>query len=263
MSHHLTNTGSYIDRNELYLQLPSELQKLYRDVNWRGVTLPDKVCEVNCLGKYDGVFMPGVFLRDASDGTQLFQFLHLHPMWLATFASLGGEFLRPYAPVFFALISILFFAMLMWKMTQNQFYTTTFALFFCCYPAHVYFSKFPVSEMVGLGFISMFFYYLYLTLEANHTVKRKASIIAAASLGCYFFVHVSGIFYLPVICLLLLNAIADEDAIRRRSVYLFVSLILLIFLLSVCYGLYTSAPYVLRIYQPITNRMTLIAMVAV
>ncbi len=264
MSHHFSNAGSYFDRNELFNKLPKDLQNRYRKLNWRGKqTAALESCAKDCKGVHDGTYLSGVFLQDARDGTQIFRFIHLHPLWMATFAALGGEFLRPYAPVFFGLLSMLFLSMLVARMTQSRFYAAGFALLLVVYPAHVYFSKFPVSEIVGLGFVSMAFYYLSEALQRHGRSQTKDALIAAVALACFFFVHVSGVFFLPSIVLLLVKGFAEDSKATRRAIYLFSALVLILFGVAVLYALTTSGPYAYRMYRPIIRLQHIAAIVAV
>ena len=199
---------------------------------------------------------PGVY-HSHTRGDYVFQFYHLHSLWMATFADLFGDGARFHAVTFFGLLSILGLSLLTLELTGSRLATLAAGLLLAVNPLHAYFSRFPVTEVVALAFSSLGIYYL---LRAVRGMRNAASTATTASLlvlasGCVslvFFVRITGFLYLPVLVPLLglgVWSTRQSGGIRGRQIVGFCTAVAVMYGLSVLYGLQYSPVYSRSIYN--------------
>ena len=105
MSAHLQREGSVFIDDPVPAALPNEQARNIYDsrLSWnRGQSL-----------------QPGIYLS-RTRGDYVFQFYHLHPLWMATFAEWFGDGARFYSLTFFSLLSIAGIALLLFEMTGSR-----------------------------------------------------------------------------------------------------------------------------------------------
>ena len=102
---------------------------------------------------------PGVYYSHTR-GDYVFQFYHLHSLWMATFAELFGDSARFHVLSFFGLLSVLGLCLLTFELTGSRMATLAAGLLLALNPLHAFFSRFPVTEVVALAFSSIGLYYL-------------------------------------------------------------------------------------------------------
>ena len=198
-----------------------------------------------------GFFQPGVHFGGEKD--YVFQFYHLHPLWMSIFADFFGDDARGYALTFFSILSILFLCLLTFELSGSKLAAISFGLLIALNPLHAFFSKWPVTEVVALAFSSMGFYYLAraYALSAMRNVSRVALLIGCLSLSLLFFVRISGFFYLPLLVLLFMIGGWQYKSKQNRfgvDLMLFSLICISLYVLSVFYGLKYSPNYSVDIY---------------
>ena len=221
-----------------------DLRRHYDDANIR--------YEHHQAGKFEGHYLGGVYVADADHSKYVFQFYHLHPLWLALFDSLFGERNAGYALVLFSLISILAIYLLAFEMTGSRSAAFAAGALLAVNPLHAFFSKFPVTEIVALAFAASSFYYLlrYFNQAKEKIYRNDYLILSALLMAGMFFTRISGFMYLPFFYLLLIfNQIYTEDETTRRALTRYFIGVFSLFALSVLYGLAYSYPYASDIYQ--------------
>ncbi|MEA3454959.1 MAG: glycosyltransferase family 39 protein [Campylobacterota bacterium] len=202
--------------------------------------------------KFEGHYLGGIYVADSEQSRYVFQFYHLHPLWLAIFDGVFGERNAGYALVLFSLISILALYLLAYEMTGSRAAAFAAGALLAVNPLHAFFSKFPVTEVMALAFASSSFYYLlrYFNLTKQKIYRNDYLIISALLMAGMFFTRISGFMYIPFFYLLLiLNQIYTEDGTARRALTLYFFGIFSLYALSVIYGLAYSYPYSSDIYQ--------------
>ena len=145
MSAHLQREGSVFIDDPVPDALPSERARDIYDsrLSWnRGQSL-----------------QPGIYLS-RTRGDYVFQFYHLHPLWMATFAELFGDGARFYSLTFFSLLSIVGLCLLVLEITGARMAALVTGLLLALNPLHVFFSRLHVTEIVALAFSAMGLYYL-------------------------------------------------------------------------------------------------------
>ncbi len=201
----------------------------------------------------------GVYYGGAKD--YVFQFYHLHPLWMAIFADLFGDEARLYSLTFFSLLSIVFLSLLTFELSNSRAAALSVGILLAINPLHTFFSKWPVTEVVALAFSSMALYYLARAWRLAHSVfhARWALVIAALSLSMLFFVRITGFFYLPLLLLLFmlgswLQKVRGEGF--GRDLALFAVGCMVLYVSSVFYGLHFSEPYSAGIYRLTVGMVT-------
>lgn len=149
--------------------------------------------------KHDPYLLPG-FQKWGSDRSNFIMKLYpLHPSWMAIFGSIFGRDNRVYSLTMFSLISIYALYLLGYEMSGKKRAGYLAALFLAVNPAHTFFSKFPVTEIVALAFTSSSFYYL---LKYYHKPNRFYLIISALLINAFYYTRMSSFMYMPFYYLL-------------------------------------------------------------
>ena len=243
MSAHLQREGSVFIDDPLPATLPDQrLRDIYDGV------LPEQ----RGFGYH---VQPGVYYSH-TQGDYVFQFYHLHPLWMATFADLFGDRARFYALTFFSLLGIVGLCLLVLEITGARVAALVTGLLLAVNPLHVFFSRLHVTEIVALAFSAIGFYYLARAARGVQQAAPPAStaalgVLSALSLALVFFVRITGFLYLPL--LLLVYGLGLWWTTRQRPAYTrqvigYGGLVAGLYAVSVLYGLYYSPVYSPVIY---------------
>lgn len=203
-------------------------------------------------GRNRGVFHPGVYYGGNKD--YIFQFYHLHPLWMAIFAEFFGDDARVFSLTFFSLLSIVFLCLLTFELSNSKCAALSVGVLLAINPLHAFFSKWPVTEVVALSFSSMGFYYLAraYSLSYKPNAARWALAIGAASLSLLFFVRISGFFYMPFLVGIYMAGASLYEVKGNRlglDVMKYSLACVLMYAISVLYGLKYSHNYAIDMYQ--------------
>lgn len=200
----------------------------------------------------EGSFQPGVFYSSRND--YVFQFYHLHPLWMAIFADFLGDGARIYSLTFFSLLSIIFLSLLAFELSGSRAAALAVGILLAVNPLHAFFSKWPVTEIVALAFSSMAFYYLARAYRlADYVVPSRWALgISCLSLSMLFFVRISGFLYLPALLLVFMVGTWFYQVHNNRfgkDLAAFSVACICLYVLSVFYGLSFSPNYSIYIYR--------------
>jgi hypothetical protein len=204
-------------------------------------------------GEFEGIHLPGIYIKDLGTSQYVYQFYPLHPLWMALAGSFLGEKNSVYALVFFSILSIAAFYLLASIMPGgSNISSVLIGIFLALNPLHAFFSKFPVTEVVALCFSSLGFYYLIKYYSKSNFGKIGAFYLtlSASLFGCMFFTRISGFMYVPFFYLLfIMTLIFEKNAIVRNQLSIFFLSIFCLYALSVAYGLLYSYPYCHDLYK--------------
>ena len=259
MSAHYQEHGAPFFTDDVRESIDSpDIKKIYDDSLFKRFQAPRKID-----GMCEGAFAPGVYVTDWDASRDVFQFYHLHPLWMAMFAANLGNDARLLSLTFFSLLSILGFYCLSLELSGNRTVAFLTAFFIAINPLHAFFSKFPVSEVPALAFSSFGFYYMarmWNSLKKSEAVNGQSWILYCLSLGCFFcffLTRISGFMYIPLFLSLCLGSLISICRIKgkRRFLSSFFIILMLLYLLSVCYGLYASFPYSMNIYAKTIGKL--------
>lgn len=244
MSSYLQREGSVFIDDPLPEALPDERS---REI-YRAGLQPDP--------PFGASVQPGVYYSHTR-GDYVFQFYHLHSLWMAAFAELFGDEARFRALTFFGLLSVLGLCLLTFELTGSRPAVLAVGLLLAVNPLHVYFSRFPVTEVVALGFSSVGFYYLARAFRVMRDAAPAGAVnsllaIAAASVSLVFFVRITGFLYMPALVPLCGLGVWLTLEHRRGDggrIVGFCAAVAALYGLSVLYGLRYSPVYALSVYE--------------
>ena len=213
------------------------------------LTSPDAIARFD-RNNTSGVYQPGIYLDLARPGHYVFQFYHVHPLWMAIFGSVLGLDQAVWSQIFFGLISLFFAALIAERFSGDWRTGIAFAALLACLPLHIFFSKFPISEMTMLALAFMTVYALLRSSDCQHEpAQARWLVLTALVFAAMFLTRISGFVYLPVVYLaaLLCHASIEHDRLRKRWGLFWLSVVACYFG-SVIYGLTFSASYSQSIY---------------
>lgn len=185
----------------------------------------------------------------------VFQFYHLHPLWMSLFGHLGGDSARFYALTFFSLLSIMGLFLLCYELTKSQLISLLLGLSLAINPLHVFFSKWQVTELVALAFTAIGLWLLTLICKQINIDRRKlivGSSFAAVFFSLYFFTRISGFIYLPFLVFCFIVAWWYRKDEQKQSIaipfFYFSTISIALYALSVVYGLVAAPVYAVDVY---------------
>lgn len=190
--------GTYINMSRQY-----ELQgSLYYTDHFRQ-TLND--AQKKLYDKHMPYLLPGFQQWGPDRSHYVMKFYPLHPAWMAIFGTLFGRDNRVLSLTFFSLISIVSFYLLGYEISgKNKRVGYVIALLLALNPTHVFFSKFPVTELVALAFTSSSYYYLLKYYKDNINQKQNSFdlILSLLMINGFFYTRMSSFMYIPFYCLM-------------------------------------------------------------
>jgi hypothetical protein len=244
MSQYFEDYGKVFIEDEIRENLPPDLKKQYDSENL-SIHIAKK-------GEREGGYLPGVYIKDLERSQYVFQFYHLHPLWMSIFGKLFGDTNRVYSLVFFSLLSIAAFYLLAFEFTNSKRISFGAGFLLAVNPLHAFFSKFPVTEVVALAFTLLSFVYLlkYRNLTKKNIYVPIYLVFSALLLFGMFLTRISGFMYLPFFYLLLiLLPFMVNDMTVNRHLKSFVLSVFVFYGISVWYGLTFSYPYSSDVYR--------------
>ncbi|HEX5121816.1 MAG TPA: hypothetical protein VFV97_01120 [Rhodanobacteraceae bacterium] len=193
---------------------------------------------------------PGVYGNPSRLRHYIFQFYHVHPLWLAIFGGLFGMQMASLSQLFFALLSIFFGALAAERLAGNWRAGVAYAGVVSLLPLHVFFSKFPISEMPALAFAMMGTYAMLRYARENAAAANVRWLqLAGLAFLTLFLTRISGFVYLPfAYAAALACRTFIHDGQRRRNWGWFWLAFFGAYFASVAYGLLWSGPYSHAIY---------------
>ena len=204
-------------------------------------------------GEYEGIHLPGIYIKDSEKSEYVYQFYPLHPLWMALAGKFFGEKNSVYSLVFFSLLSITAFYLLASVIPGGSKMSSVFiGIFLALNPLHAFFSKFPVTEVVALCFSSLGFYYLikYYSKAYFNKISIFYLVLSASLFGCMFFTRISGFMYVPFFYFLfVVTVIFEKNSAVRNQLSIFFLSVFCLYTLSVAYGLAYSYPYCYDLYK--------------
>ncbi len=189
---------------------------------------------------------PGIYMGGPGRSTLVFQFYHLHPLWMAQAAACLGWDRRGWSVLGFALLAVLFARRLGRDLSGSEAGGWLFALLLALNPLLVFLGRQPMSETPALAFLLAGYACLARALDTRRAPWAGWAIAAAAAFACHGFTRVTGFLHVPPALALGAAAMLERAGRRRRLAV--AGLLLAAYALSACYGWYASRPYFLSIH---------------
>lgn len=224
--------GTYINISKQY----EISHSLYAIDHYRETLTKD---EQELYDKHGNYLMPSIQKWNRPDSEYSMVFYPLHPAWLAIFGQLFGNDNRVYSLTLFSLISILAFYLLGYEISgKRKSAGYIVALFLALNPLHVFFSKFPVGEIVALAFTSGSFYYLakYYNDSRKNTPQPFYLVLSALLMNGFFYTRMSSYMYLPFFyTLVLATLVFGQTKQLKTHLGLYLASLVLLFVASYRY----------------------------
>ncbi len=223
--------GLYVNMAEVLIQHKSlNFQDKFR----QELTSEEKVV-------YDQSAMSSVPLVDDSNSIYTIEFYPLHPVWMAISKWLLGAGHHTISLLLFAFLGIIGGYYLTKELFDNERAAIIAAFFLSVNPALVFFSKYPVGEIVAFAFSINGFLFLLRSVQASaDRVRWLYWLIALLCFNCFFFVRMQFFMYIPFFCLLFLiflikKSTNEQQTKTRFTIVSFVVALFLTFALSLLF----------------------------
>ncbi|MEJ2587950.1 MAG: hypothetical protein P8165_10310, partial [Deltaproteobacteria bacterium] len=196
-------------------------------------------------GEYEGErFVGGFTVKDREKGLVVPQFYPLTPLLLATgHWMFGGKHTADILPIF-GILSVISIGLLTFCMFRSVFVSVLTFLALLFSGLEVFFSTFPVSEIISQYFLfTGIWFFTRAVQEDNYTLP----VLAGINFTMAFFNHLSVAFYLvPVIVFLVLYRFLSTNKIENRQLLVFYYIFLAGLISSLISARFYNGYYVYR-----------------
>jgi len=174
----------------------------------------------NIPGEYEGErFVGGFTAKDREKGEVVPQFYPLTALLLTTGHWIfGGKHASDILPIF-GILSVISAGLLAFRMFRSDFVAVLVFVTLLFSGLEVFFSTFPVSELISQYFLITGIWFV---LRAMEEESHSLSLLAGLNFTIAFFNHFSSAFYLaPVIVFFVLHRMASKGTIENRQILIF------------------------------------------
>jgi len=171
-------------------------------------------------GEYEGErFVGGFTIKDRKKGDVVPQFYPLTPLLLTTsYWLFGAKGTGNILPIF-GILSVLSAALLTYRIWKSSFVSGLVFMTLIVSGLEVFFSTFPVSEIISQYFIISGIWLLLWSMEDHH---YSPPLLAGLNFSAALFNHVTTIFYLaPIALFFILHRVACHDTAENKSILIF------------------------------------------
>ncbi|MBI2357077.1 hypothetical protein HYV12_03455 [Candidatus Dojkabacteria bacterium] len=151
---------------------------------------------------------------DNSEFDYQFSFYPLHPLWMSLTGFLAGDGNRAQYLTLVSILSILNIYLLARGVTKSRVVGNLSALLLAINPAHIFFSNFPVTEILMLFLTSGGFYYLYKATVVRPNRVSLSLLISVLLFGLSFFTRITSVIMMPVFAFMYLSLMQNRDINR-------------------------------------------------
>lgn len=204
---YISLSKQYEENHSLYIvdnvrkSLPDELKNLYDEANT----------------------LLGIKLKDSASSEYVMPFYPVLPSWLAIGGQLFGSDNRASILTVFSLLSIAATYLFAYEISgKNKKVALLASLLVAVNPAHVYFSRVPLTEIISMTMFLLSFYYLIRFYNGYKEKQTKVSdlVMSLCTIAVLFYTRMTALLYLPVILLIpLVLMLFNKDNQLRK--YLF------------------------------------------
>lgn len=171
-------------------------------------------------GEFEGErYVGGFTIKDRKKGNVIPQFYPLTSLLLASsYWLFGGKGTCDILPIF-GILSVLSGALLTYRIWKNMFVSGLVFVALLVSGLEVFFSTFPVSEIISQYFIISGIWLLLWSMEDRH---YSLPVLAGLNFAAALFNHLTTIFYLaPVALFFIMHRISCHDTAENKSVLIF------------------------------------------
>lgn len=157
-------------------------------------------------------------------------FYPAHPVLMAWAMDLFGDRSALLSLTIAAVLSMLALCKLVKTISNSRKLAFAFLLLIAVHPLHIFFAKFPVSELPALAFTSLFFYYLALYYKQTLAGRSRPILLVLAFITwtAFLYVRISSFLYIPFLYLLcILSLVPNGPGWKRRHIAIFFACLLI------------------------------------
>ncbi|EKD99909.1 MAG: hypothetical protein ACD_22C00136G0004 [uncultured bacterium] len=237
--------GTYINMGHQFTQNHS----LFFTDNFRQ-TLDEE--QRNLYDETNRYFFPGFEYKDEGESLVVPKFYPIFPSFLSIFEQFLGRSYAIYALTFFSLLSLVSIYLLTYEISGSRTASLFAFILMILNPAHLFFSKFPVGEMIALAFTSSAFYFFvkFFNEAKRGNISALPLVISALLFNGFFYSRMSSLVYLPFFLILsVVVALFDSNRRRRNSILVYLGGVFLLFCSSYLYYKFYLSSLFYTIYR--------------
>jgi len=171
-------------------------------------------------GEYEGErFVGGFIVKSREEGRVVPQFYPLTALLLTTgHWMFGGRHTSDILPIF-GILAVISTGLLAYRMFKSPFVAVLVFITLLFSGLQVFFSTFPVSEMISQYFLMTGIWFV---LRAMEEESHALPLLAGLNFAVALFNHVSTLFYLiPIVIFIVLHRMASESRVEKRQILIF------------------------------------------
>lgn len=194
-------------------------------------SLPEKM-----LDNYDSILEAGIGpIDDINNSKYTVDFYPMHSAWMSCSLFIFGIGKHTISLLFFSLLGLLGLYHLTMELTVNDRKAGYIALFLgSVNPVLVFFSKFPVGEMVALCFSINGFYFLCHAFNSNNKLLRRFFLLTSALLfSAFCYTRMTFPLLFPILLLVLcITFFFNKYSNLRKEISIYIGSLIVLFIFS-------------------------------
>lgn len=198
----------------LYVNMASALAR------WGSLEFPDELRrQLSPVARavYDQTSVAAVPIIDDARSLLTIEFYPLHPAFMAVFQRFLGDYGAQVSLIVFALLGIAGGWKLATEIDGRPRVAWTFAILLACNPALVFFSKFPVTEVVAFAFLVNGMLYLIRAVRCDVVAERRlAQLLTLLCFSGLFYTRWQFFLYVPFFAILLGACLLPRWPLEKR-----------------------------------------------
>ncbi len=216
--------------------------KIFAVDEFRQTLTPEQQKLYDFKGNY---LMPSIEKWNRPDSEYSMTLYPLHPLFMALASSIFSPDQMSLSLTLFSIISILYLYLITLEITKSKGAAIVVAGLMAINPLHVFFSRFPVTEITALAFNGMGFYYL-LRFMKNYRNGRFAYLygfLSFLSFTCFMYTRMSFLLYLPFVYLVTATVFAISKSLKNAVPFFLYQLCLVLsFIISYLFYYFKNRP---------------------
>ncbi len=159
----------------------------------------------------------GITVINNETSDRVMPFYPLFPTLLSITGSILGGDNRVYILTLFSILTVYLFYKITLYLTNKRTVAYLSALFLAINPIHVFFSNFPLTEIIAIGFVFFAIYYIfrYVSEVKQNNNGLISLIFMSGLLMAFYLTRLSFFFYIPILLLLFLILLTFVDTKKR------------------------------------------------
>ncbi|MEI6462960.1 MAG: hypothetical protein WCO33_04840 [bacterium] len=195
----------------------------------------------------------GINVISKEDSERVMPFYPLYPALLSLTGAVFGSDQRVFFLTIMSLLTVLLFYKIGILLTNRRFVGYTAALILAVSPLHIFFSKFPVTEIVSMGFVFLGLYYL---LKYKESVLNNQNgiinlLFLSGIISAFYLTRLSFLLYIPFLIVILAIGlcIVTKKKVKKEIIIFSGVSVLLLLISTYIYFKFAYTSLFLPVYQ--------------